>query len=99
MTTSDKTVSQEKLNDFMLKVASDFGGHGIPVLINIGDKLGLYKEMSKPDYHFARTRKPNRNCRTLYKRMAGQSGCGRLRHLRLEHKELHFTSRTRTSSF
>ena len=25
MTTSDKTVSQEKLNDFMLKVASDFG--------------------------------------------------------------------------
>ena len=25
MTISDKTVSQEKLNDFMLKVASDFG--------------------------------------------------------------------------
>ena len=28
MTISDKTVSQEKLDDFMLKVASDFGAHG-----------------------------------------------------------------------
>ncbi|MGB8164878.1 MAG: hypothetical protein WCF14_07690 [Nitrososphaeraceae archaeon] len=47
MTISDKTVSQEKLNDFMLKVASDFGAAWSTVLINIGDKLGLYKEMSK----------------------------------------------------
>ena len=47
MTTSDKPVSQEKLNEFMLKVASDFGAAWSTVLINIGDKLGLYKEMSK----------------------------------------------------
>ena len=31
----------------MLKVASDFGAAMDTVLINIGDKLGLYKEMSK----------------------------------------------------
>lgn len=47
MTTNDKTISQEKLNDFMVKVSTDFGAAMSTVLVNIGDKLGLYKEMSK----------------------------------------------------
>jgi hypothetical protein len=41
----DRAVSEEKLNQFVMKVANDFGAAWITVLVNIGDKLGLYKEM------------------------------------------------------
>lgn len=44
--TSEKTTSQDKLNEFIEKVTSDFGAAWRAVLVNIGDKLGLYKEMS-----------------------------------------------------
>ncbi|MFL6362490.1 MAG: SAM-dependent methyltransferase, partial [Nitrososphaeraceae archaeon] len=36
----------EKLQQFMEKILSDFGGAGGCVLVYIGDKLGLYKAMS-----------------------------------------------------
>ena len=42
---STKSVSQEKLNQFVTRVANDFGAAWSAVLVNIGDKLGLYKEM------------------------------------------------------
>lgn len=47
MTNSDRdtAVSKEKLNQFVMKVANDFGAAWSAVLVNIGDKLGLYKEM------------------------------------------------------
>ena len=41
----DRAVSKEKLNQFVMKVANDFGAAWSTVLVNIGDKLGLYKEM------------------------------------------------------
>ena len=41
----DRAVSKEKLNQFVMKVANDFGAAWSAVLVNIGDKLGLYKEM------------------------------------------------------
>ncbi len=44
--TATPTVDQEKLNQFMGKVLSDFGGAASAVLTYIGDKLGLYKAMS-----------------------------------------------------
>jgi SAM-dependent methyltransferase len=40
------TFDNEKLQQFMGKVLSDFGGAASAVLVNIGDKLGLYKAMS-----------------------------------------------------
>jgi hypothetical protein len=40
------TIDNEKLQQFMGKVLSDFGGAGGCVLAYIGDKLGLYKAMS-----------------------------------------------------
>ena len=86
MTTSDETISQEKLNDFMLKVAGDFGAAWSTVLINIGDKLGLYKEMSRSGPITSQELAKRTGTVERYIRgMAGQSGCGRLRHLRLEH--------------
>jgi SAM-dependent methyltransferase len=44
--TSPQTVDNEKLNQFMGKILSDFGGAASSVLVYIGDKLGLYKAMS-----------------------------------------------------
>ena len=41
----DRAISKEKLNQFVMKVANDFGAAWSAVLVNIGDKLGLYKEM------------------------------------------------------
>jgi hypothetical protein len=38
--------NEEKLNQFLGKVLSDFGGAASAVLVYIGDKLGLYKAMS-----------------------------------------------------
>src|ERR1041385_4661051 len=38
--------NEEKLNQFLGKVLSDFGGAASSVLVYIGDKLGLYKAMS-----------------------------------------------------
>jgi SAM-dependent methyltransferase len=40
------TMDNEKLQQFMGKILSDFGGAGGSVLAYIGDKLGLYKAMS-----------------------------------------------------
>src|ERR671933_2054809 len=40
------TIDNEKLQQFMAKILSDFGGAGGCVLAYIGDKLGLYKAMS-----------------------------------------------------
>jgi len=40
------TIDTEKLQQFMGKVLSDFGGAASCVLAHIGDKLGLYKAMS-----------------------------------------------------
>ena len=99
MTISDKTVSQEKLNDFMLKVASDFGAAWSTVLINIGDKLGLYKEMSKSGPITSQELANRTGTVERYIREWLANQAGRIRHLRLEHKEVHFTSGTRTCSF
>jgi SAM-dependent methyltransferase len=43
---SQATIDNEKLQQFMGKVLSDFGGAASSVLVYIGDKLGLYKAMS-----------------------------------------------------
>src|SRR5437763_10667949 len=45
-TTTPSTLDQEKLQQFMGKILSDFGGAASCVLGYIGDKLGLYKAMS-----------------------------------------------------
>ena len=44
-TTANTAINEEKLNQFMGKVLSDFGGAASAVLVSIGDKLGLYKAM------------------------------------------------------
>ena len=44
--TTPSTIDNEKLQQFMGKVLSDFGGAASCVLAYIGDKLGLYKAMS-----------------------------------------------------
>jgi len=41
-----QTIDNEKLQQFMGKILSDFGGAASSVLVYIGDKLGLYKAMS-----------------------------------------------------
>jgi SAM-dependent methyltransferase len=43
---SSTIIDNEKLQQFMGKVLSDFGGAASAVLVYIGDKLGLYKAMS-----------------------------------------------------
>jgi hypothetical protein len=48
--TSTTTIDNEKLQQFMGKVLSDFGGAASAILVYIGDKLGLYKAM----YDFGR---------------------------------------------
>jgi hypothetical protein len=45
-TSSSSTIDNEKLQQFMGKILSDFGGAASCVLGYIGDKLGLYKAMS-----------------------------------------------------
>src|SRR5437660_3434273 len=40
------TMENEKLQQFMAKILSDFGGAASSILVYIGDKLGLYKAMS-----------------------------------------------------
>jgi SAM-dependent methyltransferase len=47
---SPTTIDNEKLQQFMGKVLSDFGGAASAILVYIGDKLGLYKAM----YNFAK---------------------------------------------
>ena len=44
MSTSS-TIDNEKLQQFMGKVLSDFGGAASAILVYIGDNLGLYKAM------------------------------------------------------
>ena len=44
--TSTTTIDNEKLQQFMGKVLSDFGGAASAILVYIGDKLGLYKAMA-----------------------------------------------------
>jgi hypothetical protein len=44
---TSETVHNEKLQQFMGKILSDFGGAASSVLVYIGDKLGLYKAMSE----------------------------------------------------
>src|SRR5689334_16667322 len=39
------TIDNEKIQQFMEKVLTDFGGAASAVLVYIGDKLGLYKAM------------------------------------------------------
>jgi hypothetical protein len=46
---SSSTIDNEKLQQFMGKILSDFGGAASCVLGYIGDKLGLYKAMSHFD--------------------------------------------------
>jgi hypothetical protein len=43
---STTTVDNEKLQQFMGKILSDFGGAASAILVYIGDKLGLYKAIS-----------------------------------------------------
>ena len=45
MTTTVPSINQAKLEQFMGKVLSDFGGAASAILTYIGDKLGLYKAM------------------------------------------------------
>src|ERR687886_188080 len=45
LTSSQTTLDNEKLQQFMGKILSDFGGAASSVLVYIGDKLGLYKAM------------------------------------------------------
>jgi len=45
-TSSQITINNEKLQQFMGKILSDFGGAASAVLVYMGDKLGLYKAMS-----------------------------------------------------
>src|ERR687888_1746333 len=45
-TSSQTTMDNEKLQQFMGKILADFGGAASCVLSYIGDKLGLYKAMS-----------------------------------------------------
>jgi SAM-dependent methyltransferase len=47
---SPTTIDNEKLQQFIGKVLSDFGGAASAILVYIGDKLGLYKAM----YNFAK---------------------------------------------
>jgi hypothetical protein len=44
-TTTNSSFSEEKLNQFLGKILSEFGGAARAVLGYIGDKLGLYKAM------------------------------------------------------
>src|ERR671919_1220553 len=44
--TTSSPIDNEKLQQFMGKILSDFGGAASCVLGYIGDKLGLYKAMS-----------------------------------------------------
>ncbi len=44
--TPSQTIDNQKLQQFMEKILSDFGGAASAVLVYIGDKLGLYKAMS-----------------------------------------------------
>jgi 2-polyprenyl-3-methyl-5-hydroxy-6-metoxy-1,4-benzoquinol methylase len=46
-TATNPAINEEKLNQFLGKVLSDFGGAASAVLVYIGDKLGLYKAMSE----------------------------------------------------
>jgi hypothetical protein len=47
-TSSPQTaIDNEKLQQFMEKILSDFGGAASAVLGYIGDKLGLYKAMTR----------------------------------------------------
>src|SRR5919197_5364963 len=46
LTSSQTTIDNEKLQQFMGKILSDFGGAASSVLVYIGDKLGLYKAIS-----------------------------------------------------
>ena len=43
---SQTTIDNEKLQQFMGKVLFDFGGAASCVLVYIADKLGLYKAMA-----------------------------------------------------
>src|SRR5919199_4690070 len=45
LTSSQTTLDNEKLQQFMGKILSDFGGAASSVLVYVGDKLGLYKAM------------------------------------------------------
>jgi ubiquinone/menaquinone biosynthesis C-methylase UbiE len=45
-TSSSQSIDNERLQQFMGKILSDFGGAASAVLVYIGDKLGLYKAMS-----------------------------------------------------
>ena len=45
MTTTNPAINEEKLNQFIGKVLSDFGGAASAILTYIGDKLGSYKAM------------------------------------------------------
>src|ERR671929_1434666 len=45
-TSTTVTIDNEKLQQFVGKVLTDFGGAASAVLAYIGDKLGLYKAMS-----------------------------------------------------
>ena len=44
--TSSTTIDNQKLQQFIGKALSDFGGAASSILVYIGDKLGLYKAMS-----------------------------------------------------
>src|SRR5215472_1906789 len=48
--TSSTTIDNQKLQQFIGKALSDFGGAASSILVYIGDKLGLYKAM----YDFAK---------------------------------------------
>ncbi|MFL6419835.1 MAG: hypothetical protein ACJ71P_10545 [Nitrososphaeraceae archaeon] len=45
-TSTSQRINNEKLQQFMEKVLSDFRAAASSVLVYVGDKLGLYKAMS-----------------------------------------------------
>src|ERR671928_1476520 len=78
---SSTTIDNEKLQQFMGKVLSDFGGAASAILVYIGDKLGLYKAMS--DFGKPITSKELANItgtseRYIREWLANQAACGYL---------------------
>lgn len=73
-------IDENKLHELLGKFVGDLGATLNAGSIVIGEKLGLYKAMSKPREvrDLKRTRKPHRHERTLCSRMAECERGGRL---------------------
>lgn len=79
-TTPQPAVDEAKLNAFVGRMLGDLGALTNSVLVNIGDRLGLYKALVGSD-GFGRACKTNRSLGAPDARMAIGAGCSGLRHL------------------